>query len=782
MSDREDMQGVERLKEFRYWKRELELADKREKEWREKATKLVKQYRGAVAKKNAFNLLWANTETLGPAIYNTLPPSDVRRRFRDRDPVGKVVADVAQRCLNYSSDTGSFDDDMRMAVLDALVPGRGVTRVRYVPSFSQVGVQGEQHTEQQEQPAAGHEAQEGNAEELADEQCVTEHVDWQDFRRGYARTWAEVPWIAFRHALTKDDVTAQFGEEIAAQIKYEESQEERDRQSSNKATESSGNEDATAEFWEIWHKEKRRVCFFQSKIERLIYPLGNEQGEPPIAFKQFWPIPRPLMLVEETSSLIPTPPYELYRAQADEVDAISVRINKIVNALKVRGVYDATLSEMSQLVASNDNEMISVENAAKWMANGGLEKAIWWMPVEKAATVLQVLYQARDLAKQAVYEISGIADVLRGATDPNETLGAQKLKANFASGRMTKQKQEVARYARDLYRLMSEVVGEKFGIDTLAKMSGVQLPRQAEQEMAQKQIRLMQASAAQTGQQPQIPPQLQQMLQSPSWEQVKAVLANDLSREYRIDVQTDATVAATLQDDMTAMRDVLTGIVELVTGLGPAVQQGAMPVNTLKSIMLSVVRRSKLGLDVEDAIENIQQPPPQPAPEDKSAEVEQHKQQGETQREQMKIASDEKIAQAKIDSEERIAKMKADHEHALRMQQEANRYAADGEKLAFQRESTQASHEMEREKFGAEQEAKAQERASKDDGKQQIAAIQSTVEELREAMMAAQSLIEQLVSKPRLKGMRKVRGADGSVSHRIPIYDDDSEGEPLMVQ
>jgi hypothetical protein len=209
----------------------------------------------------------------------------------------------------------------------------------------------------------------------------------------------------------------------------------------------------------------------ESYMKGLIYPEG-ETGEPPLKLKTFFPVPRPLMLVEDSGTLIPIPLYELYREQAAELDHISGRINKIVNACRVRFVYDPTLSELKALMDADDNVGIPAEQARAWMTNGGIEKAIWWMPIEKVAAVLKELYVARDAAKQVIYEITGISDIIRGATDPRETLGAQKLKANSSSLRLQRMQREVQRYVRDLIRLLSEVIGEHFDQQTLAQMTG----------------------------------------------------------------------------------------------------------------------------------------------------------------------------------------------------------------------------------------------------------------------------------------------------------------------
>ena len=78
-----------------------------------------------------------------------------------------------------------------------------------------------------------------------------------------------------------------------------------------------------------------------------------------------------------------------------------------------------------------------------------------------AETLVQ-LYNARDRVKAALYEITGIGDIMRGMTNPKETLGAQELKANFATRRIVPQQKEVARFARDLLRLMGAVIAEHF--------------------------------------------------------------------------------------------------------------------------------------------------------------------------------------------------------------------------------------------------------------------------------------------------------------------------------
>jgi hypothetical protein len=137
----------------RRWLLEIKLASKREKDWREKAVAILDKYRGKDRKKNSFNILWANTEVLRPALYNSTPKPDVRRRFRQNDMLGKAVAEVAERSLSYCIDAYDLDNCVKNDVLDALLPGRGLSRVRYIPQFKDA------------QPAAACRAEEGQTNE-----------------------------------------------------------------------------------------------------------------------------------------------------------------------------------------------------------------------------------------------------------------------------------------------------------------------------------------------------------------------------------------------------------------------------------------------------------------------------------------------------------------------------------------------------------------------------------------------------------------------------------------
>jgi len=549
--------GTTPAAEVKRWLLELKIADKTEREWRKEGQRVIDRYRGETRQRNKFNILWSNTETLRPALYNSRPSPDVRRRFRDKDPIGRVASTITTRCLEYAIDTTAFDDVIKAAVLDALLPGRAVTRVRYVPSFAQVGTP-MGHDEEAEETT--HEAQEGNQEELAWEQVDVEQVQWDDFRQGPGKTWDEVRWIAFRHRMTRDDMV-KLNPEIGELVELDSADDDDVR----KADSAVADMFKTCEVWEIWCKEERKVYFVAESYKDS--PIKVEDD--PLNLLGFWPIPKPMYAVEDAASLLPIPLYTLYEDQAQELETITNRINRLVKGLKLRGVYDATISELSQVMRGEDNDLIPAQNVSALLDRGGLDKAIWMLPVDHTIMVIRELIQHREQVKQTIYEITGISDILRGASVASETATAQQIKNKWGTLRIQRLQAEVQRYVRDLFRLMAEIIGEKFTPQTLAAQS-------------------LQ------------PPELVM--------QVMPVLRSDMMREFHIDVETDSTVAASLESDMAGMREVLQGVVEFTQGIGPAVQSGAVPIEAAKETIMAIIRRSRMGNAVEDAWESVQQP------------------------------------------------------------------------------------------------------------------------------------------------------------------------------
>ncbi len=631
----------------RRWLMEIELATKAEDDWRRRAERTVNRYKGENARnksgerfKDNFNILWSNTETLRPSLYNSTPRPDVRRRFKDQDKLGKAVSEVLERCLSYTIDSYEFDGTIQAGVDDYLLPGRAVVRVRYIPT--------EERAENDTKTST-----------VVHEEVKCELVNWQKFRHGPGHTWDDVPWIAYEHELTRRQLVDKFGA-IGNKVTLGESEEK-----------TKNNDEVLDLFkrgtvWEIWDKEERQILWVAPSIKTQ--PLKVEAD--PLNLQGFFDIPRPMISVSVPGSLIPEPEFCQYETLADELDKVTARINRIIKAMKVRGAYDSTLGELSKIFAEDDNGLIPLqESAAAVLERGGLDKAIWMLPIEAMANVLTQLYAYREGLKQAIYELTGISDILRGSSDAGETATAQRIKNQWGTLRLQRRQKEVQRFARDIIRLKAELIAEKFSPETLRLMSGKNFP--TAQMKQQAQIAAQTASAM--GQ--QIPPELQDILMQPSWEEIVQVLRNDLMRSYKIDIETDSTIANESKEDKAELVELLQGIVSFVQGIGPAVQMGAVPPETAKSLLLAAVRRFKLGTEVEDSIDKIQAPQPGTNPEQQKAEAESKAKEQELafkqkQGEQEMALQKQKHAQEMQLEQERMGMEQQKHQAALQMQKE----------------------------------------------------------------------------------------------------------------
>lgn len=750
--DREDV-GEDDASLARLWLDSIALARKNEADWRKAAGEARERYRGD-SKNNQgkrFNILYANTQITLPAIYNSTPIPDVRRRFGDADPAGKIAAQVLERSLSYSFDAYDFGGNMRAVVFDSVLAGRGVLRVRYEPSFEETEEEqreeAEEYAEEAAQPAAPR---------LVFQKVCVEHINWQDFIIGPGRKWEEVPWIGFEHRLTRDELEDRFGD-IGATMPL-------DIVTDDARARNSDPRDVPDVFkrgtvYEIWDKEEREVLFVAPSLPSKILKRVDD----PLGLQDFWPMPRPIYDVVDSGSLVPIVPYSLYKDQAEELDRVTRRIDLLVEQCRYRGLRAADIAEFESLARAKDGEFIAVENAMQF-AERGLDKAIWHAPLETLVSVIVQLMQHREALKATIYEITGLSDIVRGASVASETATAQQIKAQFGSIRIQDRQAEVQRLARDAVRLLAELIGEKFEPETLGLMTGVDLP-QAQQKMMAQQAAMMAQQAGQP-----VPPEIEQVLTVPSWDDVLQVLRSDAMRGYRVDIETDSTVQADVARLKTNAAEFVQGFGGFIQAVGPAVQAGAMPMDVVADLLTAFARNFKLGRQAEDALERMGKMAAQPAPQqDQGAAA---KAQAEQQRVAMEMQAKQAEAQAKAQLEQEKLALEAQRlameaqikereiavreaEVALKAQVETARLQ-DGQVARDQ--ARKDALLPDREALLGENEAQMRELAAAMAALNQTLAAQAE-QQAQATMMQAQALSQ--LAQAMMAPKRVVRGADG---------------------
>lgn len=458
---------------YQFWMGEDRIAGKEEEKWHKRARKIVQRYRDERPQTtnniHRFNILWSNVQTLIPTLYARTPKPDVQRRWLDQDDTGRLASLLLERAIAYSLENCGFDQVMEAVVQDRLLPGRGVPRVIYAPRYGDPIPAAERFEQTEAAPTdVDNEGDDPPDREVVYEEAIVSYVYWEDYREGPARTWREVPWIRYRAYLTRDQLVTRFGKK-GKRVNLDFTPKGGDQQDPDRAA-VPPDIFKKAIVHEYWDKTKSEVVWLAPGTPDLIL----DRIDDPLHLPDFYPSPDPLLATTTTDKRIPVPDFTEYQDQAHELDTLTARIDTLTRALKVSGVYPGTQKQtLQQLIdEGTENKLIPVEDWAAWMDKGGLANFIQWMPIKEVAETLIQLYAAREKTKDLLYEITGIGDIMRGATNPNETMGAQQLKANFSTRRIQPQQRAVARLARDTIRLVAGVIAEHFDPKTISMITG----------------------------------------------------------------------------------------------------------------------------------------------------------------------------------------------------------------------------------------------------------------------------------------------------------------------
>lgn len=635
-----------------YWFNEIDEAMKRDKQFRKDGERILDIYKGADNKKVPFNILYSNIDTLLPALYSSQPRPVVQRRFKDPDPIANAASQAGTRILEFFLDSNmdgsqTVHDAMIDVTYDALLVGRGVTRLKYEAEFN------EQESEEEAEPITSKES----------EYVCAQSIEWNRVLFGYAKKWTDVPWVAFEEIIDKSEAIRLFGEEMANKLAFVSDNDKPDNDKIMEEDEHQGGR-KTAAIYQIWDKLGGKKIRYISKSYKDGFLKVDDD---PLELTGFYPMPKPLQLVE-TNDFSPVAPYLIYENQAKELNEITRRINKLVRQIKAGGIYDGEMGDdIANLLSSDDTTFIPADKSALLSTQKGFDNAIWFLPIDQMIKVLQGLYQSREACKQVIYEVTGISDIIRGSTVASETATAQNIKSQWGTMRLKRNQSEVQRYARDILRIALEIAATKYSAETWVQMT--ELPFSTDDQVQQANMimhasqRMIMPGQAPNPQVQQAQQQAQQILQQPQWSQILELLKNDMQRAFRIDIETNSTVIPEAVEDQKNIADVMTALGQYLQGVTPLVQQGIFPFAAAKSMMMAIVRRYQFGAEIEDYINDMKEP----QPVDNSAQELQAKQQSEQMMMQAKQQSEQAAMQADIQKAQAANQLEAQKLEAQRI-------------------------------------------------------------------------------------------------------------------
>ena len=642
------------------WYKTIMSYERQYKRWEARADRIVKKYKDDSRydrNPNArFNILWSNVQTIQPAIFARLPRPDVSRRFRDNDPIGRVASMMLERALEFEIEHyGDYKSAMNNSVLDRLLGGRGVSWVRYEPHFAvdepgepDDGFQVTEDSDESETPEG--EANE-NPERIEYECAPVDYVHWKEFgHTPGARTWEEVTCVWRKVYMSRPALVERFGEDLGYKIPLD--TKPADDKNSYKPVDGV----YEAVIYEIWDKETGKVLWISKSLGKII-----DERDDPLQLENFFPCPKPLYSTLTTDSLEPIPDFVIYQDQARELDTLCDRIDGLINALKVRGVYDASSSELQRLFSEGENNtLIPVDNWMAFAEKQGMKGAIDLVDITPFAQALNQCYMAMEQVKGQIYELMGIADIQRGQTDPNETLGAQIIKSNNASGRLKTMQHAVVDFATTILSIKAQIICTHFTDETLVQISGaMQLSDQDKQLIPQ----------------------------------AIALLRDEASKNFRIEVTSDSMIYQDEQQEKADRMAFLQAVGGFMSQAVPMVQNTPELAPMALEMLKFGVTAFKAGKQLEGIIDETadklrimaqqsQGQPKPPPPEVQKIQMQMQIEQAKMQARQGEMQAQAQLEQAKLQGQMQLEKAKQEYqaqENQLKFQLEEQRNMMDRE-------------------------------------------------------------------------------------------------------
>jgi hypothetical protein len=578
--------------------------DKEFAKWEGRVEKILKRYRDdrtTTTAQSHYNILWANVQTLKAATFSRMPKPDVSRRHKDSDPVARVASMLLERALDFEiSNTEDFYHSLNSCVYDRFLGGRGTSWIRYEPII-----------ETDDTFVSEDELDSDSVSEYLDiEQTPVDYVHWRDFGHNSARTWDEVSCVWRKVYMTRQMLKERFPEDkfddLWKRIPLDASPDEPRTKMTEGVTK-------RGLIYEVWDKEEKCVYWISKSMGKIL-----DKREDPLQLEEFFPCPEPIFSTLTNESLVPVPDFTLYQDQANELDTLSDRIKGLVDAMKVRGFYDAANADLGRLFTEGDNNtLIPVKNYAAFAEKGGLGGAVEFVDLTPIANALNMAYQAMGQVKQQIYDITGISDIIRGASVASETATAQQIKGQYATLRLKTYQDEVARFASQILKIKAQIICQHFQPETIMKIGGAELLSQTDQQLVPQAIQLLQDSPMRT---------------------------------FRIEIATDSMLYA---DEAQEKQDRVEFLQATSSFIEKAIQ-GAQAVPELTPLLMDLLKFGVQGFRVGRTLEGefdtfadaekekqmqaaANPQPPAPDPEMIKAQAEQQKMQMEAQLEQMRM-------------------------------------------------------------------------------------------------------------------------------------------------
>lgn len=437
------------MNEVDIWKNRLATAKKKWGDYHE-LVKETRKYYINKSKNNKQNIFWSSIETLKPFIYFKAPTPYVERKSKKDNTVEAAACQILEKALIWDMERQDFDGVIKYARNDYLISGLGLTYEKFEPVIEQVQTQ-----IADVDPITGEMISVDTvAEIMTDAKVTTNYIDPHDIiiDTTNVKVWEDVEWVAQSIKMTKQEVIDQFGKEFADKLLDGTVEAEKDKESETTV-------------YRIWDKKNKRVLYVSDVLDEFL-----RVDEDFLKVEGFFPFPKPVFATLDNHGVIPTPDYTEIKCLLDELDGVNKRMRLTMQALKVTGAYDSSFSDLKNMLDA-ENRLIAVSDFDKIREKGGIDGFVGFMPIGQYIDALKALSERRNQLITAIYEITGVSDIMRGNSDPQETATAVTKKTNFGTLRNQDRQNDFQRYLTDVLKIKAEIICEQFTPELLAQFA-----------------------------------------------------------------------------------------------------------------------------------------------------------------------------------------------------------------------------------------------------------------------------------------------------------------------
>lgn len=433
-----EIKDLSEAKAVELWQKKISKAEK----FYEPYHNLIEEIRGYYRnekKNNKHSLFWSSIETLKPFLYFKQPRPYVARHEKNVNPVEATACKILEKALAWDLEQFDFDSMIKYVRDDFLLSGMGIAEEKYKAEFEEI---------------ANPEDESQLIEVKKSEKVVTDYIDPKDFIADSEQVgiWEKANWVGIKIHMTKQQVIDAFGEEVKEWIVEP---GETDYQTKDTVV------------YKIWDKEESKILWLSKEVKfkflKVIEDTLNIQG--------FLPIPKPIYATQTNDSLLPVPDYSQIKPILNELDGINTRMQLVMQSLKVSGAYDKSFPELKNIL-NKDVTLVGVSDFNKLKEAGGISGIMDFAPIQQYIDALSTLSQRRVELQSELFEITGVSDIMRGNSDPNETATAVKQKTNFGSLRNQDRQNDMQRFITDLLKIKAEIICEHFSEEFLAQFAG----------------------------------------------------------------------------------------------------------------------------------------------------------------------------------------------------------------------------------------------------------------------------------------------------------------------